>query len=146
VLFLLAALSLAGLPPFSGFFAKFTLVRAGLESADYVIVAVALAVSMLTLFSMTKIWGEAFWKETPGGVPSADILPPAPTVENPLVTVYPTLTKASMALYFIPMFLLVAVTVIMGLAAEPILQMTGQAADQLLNPTLYIESVLGVQP
>ena len=145
-LFLIAALSLAGLPPFSGFFAKFTLVRAGLESTDYIIVAVALAVSMLTLFSMTKIWGEAFWKIKPGKVTTADILPPAPTVENPLVTVYPALTRTSTALYFIPMFLLVAVTVLMGLAAEPILQMTGQAADQLLNPAPYIESVLGVRP
>ena len=146
VLFLFAALSLAGLPPFSGFFAKFTLVRAGLESADYTIVAVALAVSILTLFSMTKIWGEAFWKVTPGKVQAVDMLPPAPTVENPLVTVYPALTRASTALYFIPMFLLVAVTVLMGLAAEPILQMTGLAAEQLLNPAPYIESVLGVHP
>lgn len=146
VLFLFAALSLAGLPPFSGFFAKFTLVRAGLESADYVIVAVALAVSMLTLFSMTKIWGEVFWKVTPDRVQIADILPPAPTVENPLLTVYPALTRTSTALYFVPMLLLVGVTVLMGLAAEPILQMTGLAADQLLNPAPYIESVLGVRP
>ena len=62
VLFLLPALSLAGLPPLSGFFAKLSLVQAGLELKQYVIVAVALGVSLLTLFSMIKIWTEAFWK------------------------------------------------------------------------------------
>ena len=65
VLFLVPALSLAGIPPLSGFFAKFSLVRAGLESEQYWIVAAALAVSLLTLFSMIKIWNEAFWKADP---------------------------------------------------------------------------------
>ena len=46
VLFLVPALSLAGIPPLSGFFAKFSLVRAGLESEQYWIVAAALGVSL----------------------------------------------------------------------------------------------------
>jgi multicomponent Na+:H+ antiporter subunit D len=37
----------------------------GLEEASYPIVVVALLVSLLTLYSMTKIWTEAFWKEAP---------------------------------------------------------------------------------
>ena len=65
ILFLIPALSLAGLPPLSGFFAKLTLVQAGLETQQYVLVATALGVGLLTLFSMTKIWAEAFWKEAP---------------------------------------------------------------------------------
>jgi multicomponent Na+:H+ antiporter subunit D len=62
LLFLIPALSLAGMPPLSGFFAKLVLLQAGLEMGQYVIVAVALAVGLLTLVSMTKIWAEAFWK------------------------------------------------------------------------------------
>ncbi|HOK48268.1 MAG TPA: proton-conducting transporter membrane subunit, partial [Bryobacteraceae bacterium] len=65
VLFLVPALSLAGLPPFVGFFAKLLLIKAGLEAGSYVIVAVALGVSLLTLFSMMKIWTEVFWKPAP---------------------------------------------------------------------------------
>lgn len=65
VLFAIPALSLAGLPPFSGFIAKLALVRAGLAAeaglAAAVTVAVSLLVSVLTLFSMTKIWAGAFW-------------------------------------------------------------------------------------
>ena len=61
VLFLVPALSLAGLPPLSGFLAKFAIVRAGLEDAQYLGVAVAVIVSLLTLVSMVKIWVGAFW-------------------------------------------------------------------------------------
>lgn len=60
-LFAVPALSLAGLPPFSGFLAKFALVDAGLEVDRWVIVAVSLAVGLFTLFSMTKIWAGVFW-------------------------------------------------------------------------------------
>src|SRR5690606_3942458 len=52
VIFALAALSLAGIPPFAGFVAKFTLARAGVEVESWVIVAVSIAVSLLTLLSM----------------------------------------------------------------------------------------------
>ncbi|MGA1552012.1 MAG: Na+/H+ antiporter subunit D, partial [Ilumatobacteraceae bacterium] len=62
-LFAVPALSLAGLPPFSGFLAKFALVDAGLDADRWVIVAVSLAVGLFTLFSMTKIWAGVFWGE-----------------------------------------------------------------------------------
>jgi multicomponent Na+:H+ antiporter subunit D len=52
---LIPALSLAGIPPFSGFFAKLVLIRAALEIEQYAIAGVALAVGVLTVFSMTKI-------------------------------------------------------------------------------------------
>ncbi|MGH2688090.1 MAG: proton-conducting transporter membrane subunit, partial [Actinomycetota bacterium] len=55
-LFAIPALSLAGLPPFSGFVAKLGLVQEGLALQRHVVVAVSLLVSLLTLFSMTKIW------------------------------------------------------------------------------------------
>ena len=62
VLFGVAAMSLAGIPPFSGFLAKLALIEAGLEIDHLLIVLVALAVSLLTLYSMLKIWNAAFWK------------------------------------------------------------------------------------
>ena len=61
VLFLLAALSLAGTPPFSGFFGKLALIRAGVESEAWIVTGVSIAVSVLTLYSMTKIWAGVFW-------------------------------------------------------------------------------------
>ncbi len=61
VLFAVPALSLAGLPPFSGFLAKFALVDAGLSAHAWIGVTASLAVGALTLYSMTKIWAGAFW-------------------------------------------------------------------------------------
>jgi len=65
LLFLIPALSLAGLPPLSGFFSKLFLVKSSLSLAEYWIVGVALVVGLLTLLSMLKIWAEVFWKEMP---------------------------------------------------------------------------------
>jgi multicomponent Na+:H+ antiporter subunit D len=60
-LFIVPALSLAGIPPFSGFVAKLGLLTAGLDKGQGVVVAVAIGCSLLTLVSMGKIWIAAFW-------------------------------------------------------------------------------------
>jgi multicomponent Na+:H+ antiporter subunit D len=127
MLFLLPAFSLAGLPPFSGFWAKFTLVQAGLEAGQYVIIAVALGVSVLTLFSMTKIWAAVFWKPNPSGDAAA---------ATPLV-------GGERLALFAPTVLLVSLTVLIGLLAGPVIDLAMAASDQLLDPTLYINTVLG---
>ncbi|WP_129838680.1 Na+/H+ antiporter subunit D [Streptomyces sp. RFCAC02] len=59
VLFLLPALSLAGLPPFSGFIAKFALLRAGAAdggAAGWLLSGAALVTSLLTLYAMVRVW------------------------------------------------------------------------------------------
>lgn len=63
VLFLAQAMSLAGLPPLSGFWGKYLILVAGLELKEYVLVGVSLVASVLTLFSMLKIWLGPFWRE-----------------------------------------------------------------------------------
>lgn len=122
-LFLIPALSLAGMPPLSGFWAKLALARAGLDAGRNAIVAAALATGLLTLFSMMKIWTEAFWKEAPGRGDD-----PAPGGELPLV---------------LPAAVLAALTALIGLTAEPLLALAIRAAEQLLSPDEYIRAVLG---
>ena len=61
--FLITGLSLAGIPPFSGFFSKFVLMQGAIEQENYFITAVALLVGFLTLFSMIKIFLAVFWGE-----------------------------------------------------------------------------------
>ncbi len=119
VLFLVAAFSLAGMPPFSGFFAKFVLIRAGLAGDHFVIVLVALVTSLLTLYSMSKIWNYAFWR--------------APSRAS-AVGRY----RGMMA----PTAVLVAFTVLMGVVAEPFLRLANDAARDLLDPRAYQEAVL----
>jgi multicomponent Na+:H+ antiporter subunit D len=125
VLFLLPALSLAGLPPLSGFFAKLFLIQAGLEAGSSFIVAVALIVSLLTLFSMMKIWAEVFWKPAPA----------ATSGEEPRGT----------AGLWLPVMLLALVTVAIGAAVGPVFDLSRRAADQLMFPEAYIRAVLGGQ-
>ena len=62
-LFLIPALSLAGLPPLSGFWAKFLVIDATFRAGEHWLAGLALFVGLLTLYSMTKIWMEAFWKK-----------------------------------------------------------------------------------
>jgi multicomponent Na+:H+ antiporter subunit D len=65
LLFLVPALSLVGIPPLSGFWAKLLVLQEALAQGRYVWTGIALAVSVLTLYSMMKIWMEAFWKPHP---------------------------------------------------------------------------------
>lgn len=123
VLFLIPAFSLAGVPPLSGFWAKFALIRAGVETQSYGVVAAALIVSLLTLFSMTKIWAEVFWKTNPN---------PEPAEDAPLT---------SLTYMIIPVITLALITVIIGLFAQPFFVVATRAAEQLLNPAEYINAV-----
>ncbi|TNH08024.1 complex I subunit 5 family protein [Testudinibacter sp. TR-2022] len=65
ILFAIPALSLVGIPPFSGFWAKVLLLRETIEQGRTLWTAIALIVSVLTLYSMMKIWFEAFCKPHP---------------------------------------------------------------------------------
>lgn len=65
LLFLLSAFSLVGVPPSTGFWGKFMLVGEAFEQHRYVWGGGALAVGLLTLYSMSKIWLEGFWKGHP---------------------------------------------------------------------------------
>jgi multicomponent Na+:H+ antiporter subunit D len=129
VLFGAAALSLAGLPPFSGFVGKLALVQAGLAGQAYTVTAISLGVSALTLFSMTKIWAGVFW-----GEPDRD--PPEPAARGASPLRAPRLmTGATVGL--------VAVTLLIALTAHPLWRLSERAATGLLEPTAYTEAVLG---
>ena len=129
VLFLIPALSLAGIPPLSGFWAKFALVKAGLQGEQYLIVVVAVLVGLVTLFSMTKIWAAVFWS-------------PAPP-DSPMGQQSDAYLEASRGVGYMiaPIAVLAAVTVAIGLAAGPLFGIALDAADQLLDPAQYIEVV-----
>jgi multicomponent Na+:H+ antiporter subunit D len=126
VLFLLPALSLAGIPPFSGFVAKLALIDAGVSSGAYLIVGVSLAVSLLTLFSMTKIWSNAFW-----GHHDQDRFEPAPV------------TSGGRALMTGSTVALVVLGVAIAVFARPLYDLSERTAEDLLDRRGYVEAVFG---
>lgn len=133
LLFIIPAFSLAGIPPLSGFWAKFVVIKAGLDLSQYFIVGIALLVGLLTLFSMTKIWNEVFWKDDPSG-------------DNKNVNeVYQSLSKTKKFLIFSPIIFLALITIIIGFYAEPFFTFANNVATQLLDSSGYINSVLGLK-
>lgn len=128
LLFLIPALSLAGIPPLSGFWAKFVIIKASLDSSQYLIAGVSLFVSLLTIFSMMKIWNEVFWKDNP-----------AP--ENKPFSYN---SKKGYNAVYLPIILLAAITIIIGFNVGYFYDIAEIASEQLLNPAHYIKAVLGV--
>ncbi len=126
MLFFIAALSLAGLPPLSGFWAKLTVVQASFNAAQWPLAAAALGTGLLTLLSMMKIWNEVFWKA-----------PPLEPAEPP---------RALPATRRGPIIGLVVLIVAVGLWPGPLLDLAGRAAEQLLTRQTYIDAVGLVRP
>ena len=132
VLFLVPAMSLAGVPPLSGFWAKFIVIKSSLDAGHVTLAVVALVVGLLTLYSMLKIWNEAFWKASPDT--SGD--PQRQWQASPA-------TRAAMLL---PIGALAMITLTIGIAAEPFVEFSIRAANQLLDPHAYVQAVLGEAP
>jgi multicomponent Na+:H+ antiporter subunit D len=124
--FVISALSLSGLPPFSGFFAKLFLVRAAFEDASYAAAGMAILVSFFTLMSMLKIWSGAFW-----GAREESLGRPEPV---------PTRRAAGLVA---PALVLAGVTVALGFGAQGLLEISNRAAEALVDPASYVGAVLG---
>lgn len=136
ILFAIPALSLAGLPPLSGFVAKLILIQAGLEAGEYAMVAIAIGVSLLTFYSMSKIWNGAFWKPAPG----------VETETEPQTSLPAPLSKTQYGILLLPIVCLGGMTVLIGFFAESVFLLAKAAADELLAPERYIAAVLGDSP
>ena len=139
VLFGIAAMSLAGIPPFSGFLAKLALIEAGLAVDQVLIVLIALGVSLLTLYSMLKIWYAAFWKPHPMD------LEPLPDGSVAVTPERVAETRLALAMV-LPIVLLVSCSVALTVLAGPVFELVDAAAVQLMDPAVYIDAVLGGAP
>ena len=129
VLFAVPALSLAGLPPFSGFLAKFALADAGLAEGQWVVVGASLVVGLLTMFSMTKIWSGVFW-----GEPEREPTRPMPTDPGRL--------GAPVGM-IVPTAVLALASISVSVFAGPLYGVSERASVDLLDPSGYVEAVLG---
>lgn len=119
--FFVAAISLAGIPPLSGFAGKLLIVQGSIEAGDYFGTFIILASSLIVLYSIMKIFINGFW-----GVPMK--------IKNKQ-------TKAHYSL-LVPAIVLVAISLAFGLGLEKLLPYFSQATETLMNPDLYIDAVL----
>lgn len=143
--FFVAALSLAGLPPFSGFVAKLSLIVAAQEAGEIVAVVVMILVSLVTLLAMLKIWSGMFWGSRSAEAESsadASALEAASDAGGGMVTRTRTRPRIGAALAA-PAIVLAVITLGLGLGAELLLGLAQIAADGLLDTSAYVEAVLG---
>lgn len=112
-LFLISALSLAGTPPLSGFWAKLAIIQAGLSHGAIALVVVAVITGLLTLLSMIKIWYGVFLGE-PRGQP------------------VPQPSRKQLGAMYAGATLLVTCTLVISIAPGTLFSLAFGAADQLL--------------
>ncbi|MDI9640897.1 proton-conducting transporter membrane subunit [Kamptonema cortianum] len=58
-------LSLAGIPPLSGFWPKFGLMQASVAAENWLVLVAIIITSLLTLVSVSQIWIRVFWGQKP---------------------------------------------------------------------------------
>jgi multicomponent Na+:H+ antiporter subunit D len=95
-------------------------------------------VSLLTLFSIFKVWIAVFWSpadKTPDGRPidhAAPLSPVGAAVQRlpaPLLMIVPTAILATL-------------TLAIGVGAGPLYELSDRAAADLIDPAHYIDAVL----
>ncbi|MDQ0207811.1 Na+/H+ antiporter subunit D [Alkalicoccobacillus murimartini] len=119
--FFLVVLALAGIPPLSGFIGKVLVTQGAIMEGSYVLAAIALGSSILVLYSLLKIFKNSFWGETVMG--KEEMMP----------------LKKGMLL---PCVYLAVLSIALGLGIEGISGYVTQAAETLMNPSIYIDAVL----
>ncbi|WP_079530349.1 Na+/H+ antiporter subunit D [Halobacillus hunanensis] len=120
--FFIATLVLAGIPPFSGFIGKLLLIQGALGQEEIMIVIIALITSLLILFSMIRIFIQGFWGE-----------------KKELA--HPERRQAANRMTW-PIGLLLSISVLLGVGAEWFYPSVEWIGEYLMNPQIYIDSVL----
>jgi multicomponent Na+:H+ antiporter subunit D len=157
LLYLVPALNLGGIPPFSGFLGKTGLLQAGVNQGDglaYALVAGSVAVSLLTLLVMIRVWNRVFLRAPEDAeYPDPILLAPVPAGSRFLLTsgavddqagrfagkgdvrlMSPSMLGGASALVVVG----VALTVFAG----PLFQLADNAAENLVRPERYVGAVL----
>jgi len=124
-IFFLSAMSLAGIPPASGFVSKLGLLQVAFSTGHWIIAGVSLLVSFLTLVNIGRIWQTAFW-----GTPSQPIYPTAPLTQ-----------PRRRWLIMTPITLLLLVSLAIGIFSGPVYRWSDIAARQVMDREGYIEAV-----
>lgn len=142
ILFLVPALNLGGIPPFSGFLGKVGLIEGGVVNGSplaWVMVAASVVTSLLTLMVMMRIWTRVFWR------PIEDSEDPAmrgmEEAKRAEVKAKPLRTDSRGLV--VPTVGLVTVGVALTFVAGPLFDFADKAANDMIHRTPYIEAVLG---
>lgn len=148
MLYLIPALNLGGIPPFSGFLGKVILIEAGAEASTFtawVLVAGSIVTSLLTLYTMVLVWSKAFWRsreDAPEG-DTALAFPSALRERTKIVALSEREDVGRMPLGMVlPTAMLVAATVSVTVLAGPLSDIAQRAAANVSDVDAYRAAVL----
>ena len=125
LLFFVAAFSLAGFPPTSGFVGKLGLLQVTFSTGQWVVAGISVVVSLLTTMSMLRLWQYIFW-----GKPNLEL-----TQRTNLAQ------PGARAMMLAPAVVLVALSLAIGIFAEPAIGVVQTAASQAIDRAGYIAAV-----
>jgi multicomponent Na+:H+ antiporter subunit D len=119
-LFLIGSLGLAGIPPTNGFISKMMLFHSGIDTAEFGALLLMAVGSLLTLIYTNRAFIRIWWQRPPGSTGAK------PTGD-----------------YLLAPAILIVLVLILGLWAEPLVQVARETSLWLNSPGLYIQAVLG---
>lgn len=131
LLMLIPLFSVVGIPPFSGFWPKLSLITESFKIENYWLIGAIIFATFITLFVIARIWAEVFWKE-------GKLLP---TIQN--FRYFHLLKLDKKFLILGPISFLAFISLYIGFGAENIQQLAERVGTELMNNQMYIESVLG---
>lgn len=120
-LFFIMMLSLAGIPPFSGFLGKILIGQGLIEKGNYFFVIMAFLSSIAVLYSLLRIFLKSIFGESTHNEKYKSSIP-----------------KMMLA----PILILGILTIVLGVGAEAVAPFVKDATNVLLNPKIYIQAVL----
>ena len=148
-MFVVPALNLGGIPPFSGFIGKVALLEAGAQNGSvlaWTLVGGSVVTSLLTLYVVSRVWTLAFWRardDAPEGhVPAA--APSALLDDTEDIALADRVDVGRMPVgMLVPTGALIAVGLTLTVLAGPIVAYSDRAAAEVLDRDRYISAVLG---
>ena len=148
VLYLIPALNLGGIPPFSGFLGKVMLVEAAVTTGGtlaWVLVASSIITSLLTLYTMMTVWTKAFWRDR-SDAPDGDraFARPRPLTDTQsMVAISERVDVGRMPIGMVAATsLLVAASLAVTILGGPLAAVTGRAAATAQDVNNYRQAVL----
>jgi multicomponent Na+:H+ antiporter subunit D len=146
--FVVPALNLGGIPPFSGFIGKVTLLEAGAQDGSvlaWTLVGGSVVTSLLTLYVVSRVWTLAFWRPR-ADAPEGDLAAATPAVLLDDTRDIAVLEREDVGRMPVGMLAPTGALIVVGLTltvlAGPIIGYTDRAAAELMDRDRYISAVL----
>lgn len=149
LLYLIPALNLGGIPPFSGFLGKIMLLQAAASEGStlsWLLVAGAIVTSLLTLYTMVLVWAKAFWRDR-ADAPDGSTVMARPSMLSDDTDEIDVEERVDVGRPPVGMVAATAALVIAScsvtLVAGPVSAVTTRAADSVQDKQVYRSAVLG---